>query len=1040
MAPFTSPSIVLTGFKERAESLTVQGDRLYVGTSTGNLHIYALDTVAGGTNQIANLVETTKALSRRALEQLGYIKDVNALVVLSDSVVTLYTLPTLSFPTPLAKTKGALSFAIYTGVVDTGPSDKSQPLTEGASGKAKEIPTVVTHLAIGCKRKIVQYSWRDGEPQEVQETSLPHSPRGIAFLGHDAICFGYGSSLSEYAVFSFKNSYMVEVVMPVSNAISGAAISNMSMGALSGLGGYMRLGAKAKPCVVSINDQEALVANNNNGIFVGVEAKATRSAHIDWPAPPDELAFLKPYIFSLLPSGSVPMSQIAGRSELTPSQPSFVPSPVVEIRSSLSSSLVQMLPFPPVHDESSQTQHIVRLLTSSPAAKSSVFLMTAPADRSTATAVGSTIWQFRMKPWSEQIDELVEAGSYSDALALVNSIDDALLPDKEPRQRQIRALHAVSQFRSGEYDAAINAFIDLDINPAKVIALYPGNIAGRLSVPQDDWIELFGGPAKPAPPELPSVKQQAEGHEEPSPSRESPPNQPSPHGSITIVTTLRAGLEATMSPTRARDVETASTVSKRKERPKDTFHKSVETLMRYLSDRRPKVSGALEALGITSAQSHQMSTLSSASIEDLFSQPNVPLSALTPEELVRFAQIVDTALFKSYLLVRPGLLAPLCRVGNWCEVSEVEEVLRAHEKYSELIFLYNGKKMHTKALNLLRELSEKETDMREKLTPSVNYLQRLGPEYLEEIFSSARWIFEQDADIAFEIFTSEEVELPRQQVVGYLEKIDPQIAARYIEYLIKERGEVASSFHDRLAEIYLRMTQTAKQESDEALRQSIYSKLLHFIDTTNYYHTDRLYAILPSEGFDEAKAVLLGKLGRHDNALEIYVYRLQDFHSAEEYCKRVYRPDTETSNIFLTLLRIYLQPTQPSKSPSTNLLQPALELISRHSPRLDPAETLNLLPPLVTAQDVEAFLCEALRAPIFDTRVIRGIAKARQDEVARKLMYLETRRVKVTDSRICPQCHKRIGHSVIAVHTPRGEVTHYQCREAFSRKLKETRV
>lgn len=101
--------------------------------------------------------------------------------------------------------------------------------------------------------------------------------------------------------------------------------------------------------------------------------------------------------------------------------------------------------------------------------------------------------------------------------------------------------------------------------------------------------------------------------------------------------------------------------------------------MRYLSDRRPRIAGALEALNITSAQSHQMPHLSIASIEELFSLPDAPLSALTPNELVRFAQIVDTALFKSYLLVRPGLLASLCRIGNWCEVSEVEEVLHARE-------------------------------------------------------------------------------------------------------------------------------------------------------------------------------------------------------------------------------------------------------------------------------------------------------------------------------------------------------------------------
>jgi hypothetical protein len=85
---------------------------------------------------------------------------------------------------------------------------------------------------------------------------------------------------------------------------------------------------------------------------------------------------------------------------------------------------------------------------------------------------------------------------------------------------------------------------------------------------------------------------------------------------------------------------------------------------------------------------------------------------------------------------------------------------------------------------------------------------------------------------------------------------------------------------------------------------------------------------------------------------------------------------------FLTLLRLYLRPIDKA---APNLLQPALDLISRHSPRSDSVETLQLLPPLVTARDVRPFLQEALRAPIFDSHVIRDIHKARSEQVARKL-------------------------------------------------------
>ena len=89
--------------------------------------------------------------------------------------------------------------------------------------------------------------------------------------------------------------------------------------------------------------------------------------------------------------------------------------------------------------------------------------------------------------------------------------------------------------------------------------------------------------------------------------------------------------------------------------------------------------GALEAVRITPSQSHQFPFLSETSVEDLMSLPNLPLTSLSPEQLTRFAQIVDTALFKSYLAIRPALLGPLCRVENWCEVSEVEEVLQERE-------------------------------------------------------------------------------------------------------------------------------------------------------------------------------------------------------------------------------------------------------------------------------------------------------------------------------------------------------------------------
>ena len=55
-----------------------------------------------------------------------------------------------------------------------------------------------------------------------------------------------------------------------------------------------------------------------------------------------------------------------------------------------------------------------------------------------------------------------------------------------------------------------------------------------------------------------------------------------------------------------------------------------------------------------------------------------------------------------------------------------------------------------------------------------------------------------------------------------------------------------------------------------------------------------------------------------------------------------------------------------------------------------------MLPPLATTQDVEAFLIESVRAPIFNTEVVGQISRARKDQVLRKLMVLQSKRVKVT--------------------------------------------
>lgn len=71
-----------------------------------------------------------------------------------------------------------------------------------------------------------------------------------------------------------------------------------------------------------------------------------------------------------------------------------------------------------------------------------------------------------------------------------------------------------------------------------------------------------------------------------------------------------------------------------------------------------------------------------------------------------------------------------------------------------------------------------------------------------------------------QVFTNEINELPRSAVADFLEEINLSYCARYLEYLITERGECSTLFHDRLAELYLEMVISAKKRDSECMKST----------------------------------------------------------------------------------------------------------------------------------------------------------------------------------------------------------------------------
>jgi Vam6/Vps39-like protein vacuolar protein sorting-associated protein 39 len=49
--------------------------------------------------------------------------------------------------------------------------------------------------------------------------------------------------------------------------------------------------------------------------------------------------------------------------------------------------------------------------------------------------------------------------------------------------------------------------------------------------------------------------------------------------------------------------------------------------------------------------------------------------------------------------------------------------------------------------------------MEDKLSPSIHYLQKLGPEHMQQVFESSRWMFDMDSNMAFEVGSRDDLSL-----------------------------------------------------------------------------------------------------------------------------------------------------------------------------------------------------------------------------------------------------------------------------------------
>uniref|UniRef100_A0A8C0B9H4 VPS39 subunit of HOPS complex n=1 Tax=Buteo japonicus TaxID=224669 RepID=A0A8C0B9H4_9AVES len=427
-----------------------------------------------------------------------------------------------------------------------------------------------------------------------------------------------------------------------------------------------------------------------------------------------------------------------------------------------------------------------------------------------------------------------------------------------------------------------------------------------------------------------------------------------------------------------------------------------------------------------------------------------PLMEGTPtiKSKKKLLQIIDTTLLKCYLHTNVALVAPLLRLeNNHCHIEESEHVLKKAHKYSELIILYEKKGLHEKALQVLVDQSKKANSPLKGHERTVQYLQHLGTENLHLVFSYSVWVLRDFPEDGLKVSVVETGTLPLRFLVQCMELRELN------EHIIHVWEETGADFHNCLIQLYCEKVQALMKEylssypadktpvpaGEEGGDLGDYrKKLLLFLEKSSWYEPSRLISDFPFDGLLEERALLLGRMGKHEQALFIYVHILKDTNMAENYCHKHYdRNKDGNKDVYLSLLRMYLSPPSvhclgPIKmevlEPQANL-QAALQVLELHHSKLDTTKAINLLPANTQISEIRIFLEKVLE---------ENAQKKRFNQVLKNLLHAEFLRVQeerilhqqvkciITEEKVCTVCKKKIGNSAFARY-PNAIVVHYFC-------------
>ncbi|KAI1324388.1 AvaB protein [Xylariaceae sp. FL0255] len=1057
--------------KSKIETILAYGDRVLVGLNTGALRVYRLNDQADAAKPTDLLREVDK-FATRAIDQLAIIKEANTIVSLSNYFVSLHDLQTYDLIDTIPRTKNATCFAVTSNIVK-----------DPATG----IPEIISRLAVAVKRRLLLWSWHESELRDdVTEVVLPEAIRTVTWATASKVVCGMNAGYVLVDVLTAETEEIAGVGAAASGG-QGSRFGAASMGYM-GLGGYI-----PKPLAARLAEGEMLLVKDINSLFIDTNGKPLEKRQVPWHSAPESIGYSYPYILALQPPA---------RGSLEVRNPE-----TLNLLQTIELAGAAQLHFPPPT------------------------VSLAHAGKGFHISSDRVVWKMDATDYDTQVQELIDKSRFDEAISILNMLEDALLKDKTGTTREVKMMKAEALFRKRKFRQSLDLFNEDEVHapPERVLRLYPRTIAGDLSE------ECRRGDAAgdddeshPSEENGVSIDKTTSGETNPEiPSSSKTGTGPGGFAKYWMGGHRKADSDAASiaSSSKPENDDTASIKPKSKRADDEgpgplegpELIKAVRELNSFLAGTRVRLKRVIDpetgrlwprkTSTATPSMPHQPSTTSTdENIDALLANGRSETDEQLEEELRRTFTLVDTTLFRGYMFAQPSLAQSLFRIPNFCDPGVVNEKLLEHNRYSELVDFFYGKRLHREALDLLRRFGEGDCASGEKTNENakgetseearaqvkvnghgngdgetqvelpeeipeqlrgprrtVGYLQSLPPEMTDLILEFAEWVLRTDPDLGMEVFLadSENAEtLPRGRVLKFLGRIDGDLGVkgglemRYLEHVIEELGDGTPEFHMRLVELLVESLKREEEGRDDGWEERL-AKLVQFLKESRQYSLTRAFGMIPrnDSAFYEAQAVVLSNMGNHRQALEIYVFKLQDYGKAEEYCNQVHAQpsepqqhgetvapedkddqDASAPSIYHTLLSLYLTPPPPHKSN----LEPALSLLSRHGSRLPATSTLSLIPDTLPVKELESYFRGRIRAAnsvVSESRVVEGLRRTALVDAQARLLLGDgmiggaggrNRRAVISEERVCGVCHKRLGNSVVAV-LPDNSVVHYGC-------------